>query len=312
MIEHMLWVEKYRPRKVEDTILPTKLKSMFIAMVKQGQIPTLLLTGKPGVGKTTVARALLDELGYDYIIINGSLEGNIDTLRSDIKNFASTVSMSGGRKYVIIDEADFLNPNSFQPALRNFLEQFSKNCGFILTCNYPNRILKEIKSRCSEVEFTIPEKERDGIAAQYLKKACLILDKENVEYEKKVVAQVIMNHFPDFRRILGELQQYSLIGKIDTGILHNAANVSIEELLTHMKAKNYSNVRRWVGENQHIPPNELFRRFYDLASKVVTPASIPLLVLLLAKYQYQAAFVLDQEINTAACLAEMMVDVEFA
>lgn len=307
----MLWVEKYRPRKVADTILPSKLKAMFTAMVKQSQIPTLLLTGKPGVGKTTVARALLEELGHDYIIINGSLEGNIDTLRNDIKSFASTISMTGGRKYVIIDEADFLNPNSFQPALRNFLEQFSKNCGFILTCNYPNRILKEIKSRCSEVEFAVPESERKSIAAQYLKKAISILDQEKIEYDKDVVAQVIMTHFPDFRRILGELQQYSLIGKIDSGILHNATNVSIETLLTYMKAKNFSQVRRWVGENQHIPSHELFKSLYDLAAKTTRPGSIPILVLCLAKYQYQAAFVIDQEINTAACLAEMMADVEF-
>lgn len=311
MIENFLFVEKYRPRKVEDTILPTKLKAMFTAMVKQGQVPTLLLTGKPGVGKTTVARAILEELGHDSIVINGSLEGNIETLRNDIQSFASTVSMTGGRKYVIIDEADFLNPNSFQPALRNFLEKYSKNCGFILTCNYPNRIIKEIKSRCSEVEFSVPENEKNSIAAQYLKKACWILDQEKIEYDKPVVAQVIMKYFPDFRRILGELQQYSLIGKIDSGILHNATNVSIDALLGHMKAKNFSQVRKWVGENQHIPSHELFRSLYDLASKVIKPGSIPLLVLLIAKYQYQAAFVIDQEINVAACLAEMMADVEF-
>jgi len=311
MLEEMLFTEKYRPRTVDDTILPPRLKKIFSSMVAEKSVPNLLLTGLPGVGKTTVAKALLEELGYDYVIINGSMEGNIDTLRNDIKTFASTVSMNGGRKYVILDEADFLNPNSFQPALRNFIETFSKNCGFILTCNYPNRILKEIKSRCSEIDFSIRDDEKNGILSKMLKRSIFILDQEGIDYDKEVLAQVITRHYPDMRKTLNELQQYSTIGKIDSGILHNATAEFISELLPLMKQKNFTAVRKWVGENQHIPPHEMFKTFYDQASKVVKPPSIPILVVLLGKYQYQAAFVVDQEINMASFLAELMASVEY-
>lgn len=312
MNEEFLWVEKYRPKTIEDTILPAELKTVFQQFVDQKNIPNLILSGTAGVGKTTVARAMLEELGCDYIIINGSMNGNIDTLRNEILNFASSVSLSGGRKYVILDEADYLNANSTQPALRNFMEEFSRNCGFILTCNFKNRIIEPLHSRCSVVDFKIGKKDMAKLAMQFLKRVETILAAENVEFDKAVVAQIIQKHFPDWRRVLNELQRYSATGKIDSGILSNIQQTSIRELITMMKEKNYTEVRKWVKNNIDTDVNSLYNEFYETASQFFSPKSIPLLVTLIAKYQYQNAFAANSEINFAAFLAEVMIDAEFA
>jgi len=311
MREDFLWVEKYRPRKITDCILPDDLKQTFQQFVNDGNIPNLLLSGTAGVGKTTVARAMLEQINADYIIINGSMKGNIDTLRNDIRNFAATVSFTGGRKYVILDEADYLNANSTQPALRNFMEEFSNNCGFILTCNFVNRIIEPLHSRCSVVEFKIGTKEKAELAKQFLTRACGILDTENVGYDKKVVAEVIMKHFPDWRRVLNELQRYSARGTIDSGILASVDNIEIKELVKYLKGKEFEAMRKWVGANSSMDVNVLFRKLYEAASTIMKPESIPPLVLALADYQYKSAFVADQEINLAACMTQIMIDCEF-
>jgi DNA polymerase III delta prime subunit len=312
MLQEFLWTEIYRPKSVADTILPPALRATFQQFVDQKNIPNLLLSGPPGVGKTTIARAMLEQLGCDYIVINGSLNGNIDTLRNDIQNFASSVSLMGGRKYVILDEADYLNPNSTQPALRNFMEEFSKNCGFILTCNFKNKIIEPLHSRCSVIDFRIQKKEMDKLAAQFYKRTLGILDTEKIKYDNKVVAEVIKKHFPDWRRVLNELQRYSATGAIDSGILSDLQDVSIRQLIQLMKdKKNYSQVRKWVSENLDADQVGLFRKFYDTASEYFTTKSIPMLVLLLGKYQYQAAFCADMEINTMAFLTECMIELEF-
>lgn len=311
MNNDFIWVEKYRPKTIADTILPDDLKKTFQQFVDQGNIPNLLLAGTAGVGKTTVARAMLDELGCDYIVINGSMNGNIDTLRNDIRNFASSVSFTGGRKYVILDEADYLNANSTQPALRNFMEEYSKNCGFILTCNFKNRIIDPLHSRCSVVEFKITQNDMPVLASQFMKRVQNILTTERVEFDKDAVAAVIMKHFPDWRRVLNELQRYSATGRIDSGILVNMSEMTFNKLLGYMKDKNFPAVRKWVGENSTLDTTELFRKLYDTASAVMTPNSIPQLVLHLANYQYKAAFVADHEINLVACLTEILADCEF-
>jgi DNA polymerase III delta prime subunit len=309
--DHFLWVEKYRPKQIEKTVLPANLKAVFQQFVDQKNVPNLLLCGKAGVGKTTVARAMLEELGCDYIIINGSMNGNIDTLRVEIKNFASTVSFAGGRKYVILDEADYLNPNSTQPALRNFMEEFSKNCGFILTCNFKNKIIDPLQSRCSVIDFTIPKDERAAMAGGFFKLACGILKEENVDHDPKAVAEVIKKYFPDWRRVLNELQRYSATGKIDSGILTDIKQVSIKTLVKDMKDKNFTAVRKWVGENADVDTSSFFRELYDNSNEYLETKSVPQLVLILADYQYKAAFVADQEINIAACLTEIMVECTF-
>jgi replication factor C small subunit len=311
MREEFLWVEKYRPHQVKDTVLPPSLQATFQKFVDDGSIPNLLLSGRAGVGKTTIARAMLDELGCDYIIINGSMHGNIDTLRTDILNFASTVSFSGGRKYVILDEADYLNPNSTQPALRNFMEEYSKNCGFILTCNFKNKLIDPLISRCSVVEFTIPKEDRPKLAVKFYKRVQDILKKENVEFEPQAVAGVIEKHFPDWRRVLNELQRYAATGKIDVGILANLQEDSFKQLTGFLKNKEFSNVRKWVGENADIDTSTFFRKFYDSSYELMDSPSVAQLVLILSKYQYQAAFVVDHEINLAACLTEIMVECTF-
>lgn len=310
-MKEFLWVEKYRPKTVQDCVIPNNLKKAFQQFVDNKEVPNLLLCGTAGTGKTSVARAMLEEIGCDYIIINGSMNGNIDTLRTDIKNFASTVSFTNSRKYVILDEADYLNANSTQPALRNFMEEFSKNCGFILTCNFKNRIIEPLHSRCSVVEFKITKEEKPKIAACFFKRVCNVLKSENVEYEEKVVAEVVTKHFPDFRRVLNELQRYSAVGKIDSGILANQFNSNIKTLFTSMKSKNFKEVRAWVNENSDIDASTFFRAIYDNASEAVRPQSLPQLIVTLADYQYKNAFVADQEINIMACLIEIMSEAEF-
>jgi DNA polymerase III delta prime subunit len=311
MREEFLWVEKYRPRKIADCVLPEDLKHTFQEFVNNGNIPNLLLCGSAGVGKTTVARAMLEEIDADYIVINGSMNGNIDTLRHDIRNFAATVSFTGGRKYVILDEADYLNANSTQPALRNFMEEFSSNCGFILTCNFVNRIIDPLHSRCSVVEFKIGPKEKAELAKQFLSRACSILDQESVGYDKKIIAEVIMKHFPDWRRVLNELQRYAVRGTIDSGILASVDNIEIKELVKCLKGKEFEAMRKWVGQNSSMDVTGLFRKLYDASANLLKPESIPQLVLILADYQYKAAFVVDQEINLAACMTQIMIDCEF-
>lgn len=305
-----LWVEKYRPKKVSECILPGDLLETFSNYVIAEQIPNMLLSGGPGIGKTTVAKALCNEIGADVLVINGSMNGNIDTLRTEIKDFASTVSFSSSRKYVILDEADYLNAQSTQPALRNFMEEFSKNCGFILTCNFKNRIIEPLQSRCSVVDFTIPKDSKVKMAADFFKRVCGILDTEGVEYNKKVVADVVQNYFPDFRRVLNELQRYSSTGKIDTGIFINKDS-NIDELINLLKSKKYEEMRKWAAQNNDIDNAALYRKIYDQASKNCKPQSIPQLVVTLADYQYKAAFVADQEINNVACFTELMMDVEW-
>jgi DNA polymerase III delta prime subunit len=310
-VKEFLWVEKYRPKTVQDCVIPSNLKKAFQQFVDNKEVPNLLLCGTAGTGKTSVARAMLEEIGCDYIIINGSMNGNIDTLRTDIKNFASTVSFTNSRKYVILDEADYLNANSTQPALRNFMEEFSKNCGFILTCNFKNRIIEPLHSRCSVVEFKITKEEKPKIAACFFKRVCNVLKSENVEYEEKVVAEVVTKHFPDFRRVLNELQRYSAVGKIDSGILANQFDSNIKTLFSSMKSKNFKEVRTWVSENSDIDASTFFRAIYDNASEAIRPQSLPQLIVTLADYQYKNAFVADQEINIMACLIEIMSEAEF-
>lgn len=312
MREEFLWVEKYRPKTIATTILPRALQSTFQEFVNQDNLPNLILSGSAGIGKTTVAKAMLEEMGSDYIVINGSDEGrSIDVLRVEIKNFASSVSFSGGRKYVIIDEADYLNANSVQPALRNFMEEYSKNCGFILTCNFLNRIIDPLHSRCSVIEFKLPKDEKQVLAAEIYKRSISILDKENIEYDRKVVAEVVKKFFPDNRRVINELQRYSATGKIDTGILTNFNDVSMDELVNGLKNKEFTVVRKWVAQNVTGSDDAIFRKIYDNMYEWVTPSSIPQVVVTLADYQYKSAFVMDHEINMMAMLTELMVECEW-
>ncbi len=312
MLKEFLWVEKYRPKTIEDTILPEELKATFQQFVDQENIPNLLLSGPAGCGKTTVAKAMLEQLGCDYIVINGSMNGNIDTLRTDIRNFASSMSLSGGRKYVILDEADYLNANSTQPALRNFMEEFSKNCGFILTCNFKNRIIEPLHSRCSVIDFKITKKAMPQLAAQMFKRVAYILNEEGIPYDKAAVAEVMTKYLPDWRRVINELQRYSATGRIDSGILTDMSGETLKQLIGFLKEKDFTSTRKWVGENVESDVNSMFRKLYDTASDYLTKNSIPNLVMILAKYQYQAAFAADQEINLMACLTEMMVELEYA
>ena len=309
-MEQLLWTEKYRPKKIEDCILPERLKTPFQEYVNQGKIPNLLLSGGAGVGKTTVAKAMCEEIGCDVMVINGSDESGIDTFRVKIKNFASSMSLAGGRKVIIIDEADYLNPNSTQPALRNAIEEFAGNCSFIFTCNFKNRIIDPLHSRCAVIDFTLKNNEKSQMAAQFFKRIQQVLQSENVEYDDKVIAELVKKHFPDFRRVINELQRYSQFGKIDTGILAQIADVSINDIIKFVKEKDFGAIRKWVASND-VDATTFFRKLYDNLYEVLKPQSIPQAVLILADYQYKQAFVADQEINTVACLTELMVNCDF-
>ena len=309
-MEHLLWTEKYRPQTVDDCILPDRLKQPFQEYVNQKQIPNLLLAGGAGVGKTTIAKAMCNEIGCDFMVINGSDESGIDTFRTKIKNYASSMSLSGGRKVIIIDEADYLNPNSTQPALRNAIEEFASNCSFIFTCNYKNRIIEPLHSRCAVIDFGLKNGEKAKMASAFFKRVQSILQSEKIDADEKVLAELIKKHFPDFRRVLNELQRYSQFGKIDTGILVQIADISVDELSKHIVAKDFGAIRKWVASHE-IDNTTLFRKLYDTLSDTLKPSSVPQAVVILADYQYKAAFVADQEINTVACLTEIMVNCEF-
>ena len=310
--EQFLWVEKYRPQKIDDCILPESLKKTFKDYVAQGELPHFLLCGTAGVGKTTIAKALCNEIGAEYVILNGSdTGGHIDTLRTTIKGFATSVSLTDAKKVIILDEADYLQANSTQPALRNYMEEFSANCRFIFTANYKNRIIEPIHSRCAVIEFKIDNKEKQELAAGFFKRAATILKQEGVEFDPKVVAELITKHFPDYRRILNELQRYSVSGKIDSGILVNLSQDSFKDLVKLLKDKNYTEVRKWVGKNSDTDVTSLFRELYDTSVTYMEANSIPQLVLTLADYQYKAAFVADQELNIMAALTEIMAQCKF-
>ena len=309
-----LWVEKYRPRKIEDCILTNELKETFKQFINQKELPNLLLSGTAGTGKTTVARALCEELGVDYIIINGSDEGRqIDTLRHKIKNFASTVSLTetASHKVVILDEADYMNPESVQPALRNFIETFYKNCRFIFTCNYKNKILPALHSRCTVIDFAITNGDKIKIMTQLMNRLCGILTEEVIEFDKKVIAELIQKYFPDFRRTINELQRYSVRGKIDSGILFSLTEADTKQLIAILKEKRFNDMRKWVINNLDKEPSSLFSNVYEILYKHLQPQSIPQAVLVIAGYQYKAAFVADQEINMVACLTEVMANCKF-
>ena len=309
--DQFLWVEKYRPQKIDDCVLPESLKETFKQYVGQGELPHFLLSGSAGMGKTTVAKALCNEIGAEYIMINGSEESGIDTLRTKIKGFASTVSLTDSPKIVIIDEADYLQANSTQPALRSFMEEFSANCRFIFTCNFKNKILDAIHSRCAVIDFKIDAKDKQVLLASFFKRAIQILKQEGVDFDQKVVAELITKFFPDYRRVLNELQRYSVSGKIDSGILVNMSEESFKSLIKLMKEKDFTEVRKWVGKNSDADTVALFREFYDTASVNMVPESIPSLVLVLADYQFKAAFVADHELNIMAALTEIMANCKF-
>jgi DNA polymerase III delta prime subunit len=308
MTEHFLWVEAYRPRTIDDCILPKDLKEYFKKQIELGEIQNMLLAGTAGTGKTTVAKALCEELGTDYIVINGSEESGIDVLRTKIKSFASTVSFTGHTKVVILDEADYLNPNSTQPALRGFIEEYAANCRFIFTCNFKNRIIQPLHSRCAVIDFKLPKEEKPRMAAAFFKRTTEILTKENIPFDAKALAKVVEKHFPDFRRTLNELQRYSQTGQIDEGILVNLADANMGELVESLKDKDWKRMRTWVVNNIDNEPASLFRKIYDTLIPLTN--QVPSLVLTIADYNYKSAFVSDQEINLVACLTEIMANVD--
>jgi DNA polymerase III delta prime subunit len=311
MANEFLFVEKYRPRTIADCILPDSLKQTFSSIVASGELPNMMFAGSAGVGKTTVARALCNELDLDHIVINGSEEGNIDTLRGKIKQFASTVSLSGGVKVVILDEADYLNPQSTQPALRGFIEEFSDNCRFILTCNFKNRIIEPLHSRCSVYDFSIPVAQKPKIAASFFKRLQTILSNENIGYEPQALAGLVEKYFPDWRRVLNEVQRYSISGKIDAGALVDLGEERVNVLIKALKEKNFKTMRKWVVDNIDVEPQAIFRMVYDNMTEKADPNSIPQIVLILADYQYKNAFVADHELNVVACMTELMANTEW-
>ena len=312
MSESLLWVEKYRPRTIEDCILPESIKKTLRDVVSQNKIPNLMFTGTSGIGKTTAARAICNETQADYLIINGSDEGRmIDTLRTKLTQFCSTISLSGSRKVVIIDEADYMNADSVQPAMRNFTERFADNCSFIFTCNYKNRIIEPIHSRCAVIDFSLKNGEKQVIAARFMKRVEGILSDESIDYDKEVIAKLVLKHFPDFRRVLNELQRYSTSGEINSGVLANIKEMNLKELIDSLREKNFSKMRQWVVANVDNDPATVYRKIYDELYNVVDKGSIPQAVLTIAEYQYKSAFVADQEINLVACLVELMAECEF-
>ena len=308
-MKEFLFVEKYRPQTIEDCILPEGLKETFQKIVEKGELPNMMFTGSAGVGKTTVARALCNELDLDYMLINGSEDGNIDTLRGKIKQFASTVSLQGGQKVVILDEADYLNPQSTQPALRGFIEEFSSNCRFILTCNFKNRIIDPLHSRCSIYEFNLGNKAE--MAQAFMARLQFILDSEHIIYDNAVIAELIMKYIPDWRRVINECQRYGMSGHIDTGILVTLSETSIKGLMEDLKAKNFKKMRKWVTDNIDVESSKLFRMIYDNMTSYVEPQSIPQVVLILADYSYKDSFVADHELNVVACMTEIMSSIKF-
>ena len=310
MKEHFLWVEKYRPQTIDDCILPEDTKATFKEFLKKGEVPNLLLCGTAGTGKTTVARALCEELGCDYIVINGSDEGRqIDTLRTKIKSFASAISFEGKTKVVIIDEADYLNKDSVQPALRAFIENFSENCRFIFTCNYKQRIIAPLHSRTTVIEFKSDKKDKAVLATKFMKRMQGILNSEGVTYKDPVLAELLMKYFPDYRRVINELQRYSSAGTIDEGILNNIAEINTKELVNSLREKDWKKMRQWVANNVDSDPQCIFRFIFD--SLVPEISTVPQMVLLIADYQYKSAFCADQEINLIACLTEIMASIQF-
>ncbi|HCK16813.1 TPA: DNA polymerase [Candidatus Poribacteria bacterium] len=310
--QDLLWVEKYRPSTIDDCILTATNEKTFKEIIKSSTIPNMLLTGVSGCGKTTVARALCDELDVDSIFINASEESGIDTLRNKIRNFASTVSMHGGRKVIILDEADHLNPASTQPALRGAIEEFAANCRFIFTANYKNKLIPALHSRCTEIQFQIPSKEKPKIAGKFMERAMYVLKSESVKLKSpEIIAELIKKYYPDFRRVLNELQRYSMSGEVDEGILTVLSEVETKKLMDALKNKQFTTMRKWVVENMDQEPSRIFRKLYDNLYAVLEPGSIPQAVLIIANYDYRSAFVGDAEINLVACLAEIMVDCEF-
>jgi DNA polymerase III delta prime subunit len=311
MSNDFLWVEKYRPRTVSECILPESLKSTFSEIVENEQVPNMLLTGTAGLGKTTVARAICNQLNLDYILINGSEEGNIDTLRTKIKHFASTVSLEGDLKVVILDEADYLNAQSTQPALRGFIEEFSDNCRFIMTCNFKNRVIEPLHSRCSIYEFNTSKKDMQKLCAEFFARTMYVLEQEGIVVESKdEIANLIMRYAPDWRRVLNELQRSSIGGKLNIAMLQTASD-QYDDLFEHLKKKDFKKMRKWVSDNMDVDSSVVFRSIYDSMYEKVEPSSIPQLVLYLADYQYKNAFVADHELNMVACMTEIMANVEF-
>jgi DNA polymerase III delta prime subunit len=308
--EHLLWVEKYRPKSIDDCILPENLKTQFQAMVEKNLIPNMTLSGRAGIGKTTVALALCEQLDADWLVINCSENGNIDTIRTDIRQFASTVSITGGRKVVLLDEADGLT-NQAQQALRNFMEEFAGNCSFILTCNFINQVIDALQSRCPVIDFKPTKEDRPVMAKAMHKRIEEILKKENVKYDSKILAKLVMNYFPDFRETLGQLQKYSAIGAIDGGILVNLDEVPIKALVEAMKTKNFGEVRKWVANNIDNEPTRIYRQLFDAMYEHFAPSFIPVFVLILGDFLDQASRSLDQEITLLAFLTRVMADDEF-
>ena len=312
MSESLLWVEKYRPKTIEDCILPETIKTTLRDVVSQNKIPNMMFTGTSGIGKTTAARAICNETQADYLIINGSDEGRmIDTLRIKLTQFCSTISLSGSRKVVIIDEADYMNADSVQPAMRNFTERFADNCSFIFTCNYKNRIIEPIHSRCAVIDFSLKNGEKQMIAARFMKRVESILAADSIDYDKEVIATLVLKHFPDFRRVLNELQRYSTSGEINSGVLANIKEMNLKELIDSLREKNFSKMRQWVVANVDNDPATVYRKIYDELYNVIEKGSIPQAVLTIAEYQHKSAFVADKEINLVACLVELMAESEF-
>jgi len=311
MQNEILWCEKYRPKTVAECILPDRYKKTFQEYVERKEIPHLILSGSPGVGKTTIAKALCNEVGCDFLFLNGSDENGIDTFRTKIKNYASSISLTGSKKVIIIDEADYMNATSLQPALRCALEEFAHNCSFIMTCNYKYKIVEPLHSRCAVIDFDIIPAERKNMMAQQMKRLSSILNTENIKFDNSVMIELVKIHFPDFRKILNEVQRYSVSGTIDAGILSNSIDNSLDDLIQSLSSKNFSTMRKWVSENNIDDSVKLFRKIYDSLYDIMDKTTIPAAVIILAKYQYQSAFCADQELNTVACLTELMCECSF-